>query len=66
MAGARELHYKLWPLHSTLFVETSPTPVKTALGMMGKISPEVRLPLAPMLANNRTKLEMALKDFGLL
>jgi 4-hydroxy-tetrahydrodipicolinate synthase len=27
--AARELHYKLWPLHSTLFIETSPTPVKT-------------------------------------
>ena len=66
VAAARELHYRLWPLHSTLFIETSPTPVKTALGMMGKISPEVRLPLAPMLPHNRTKLEMALKDFGLL
>jgi 4-hydroxy-tetrahydrodipicolinate synthase len=66
VATARELHYKLWPLHSTLFIETSPTPVKTALGMMGQISPEVRLPLAPMLPPNRTKLEMALKDFGLL
>jgi 4-hydroxy-tetrahydrodipicolinate synthase len=66
IAGARELHYRLWPLHSTLFIETSPTPVKTALGMMGKISPEVRLPLAAMLPHNRTKLEMALKDFGLL
>jgi dihydrodipicolinate synthase/N-acetylneuraminate lyase len=66
VAAARELHYRLWPLHSTLFIETSPTPVKTALGMMGKISPEVRLPLAPMLPHNRAKLEMALKDFGLL
>jgi 4-hydroxy-tetrahydrodipicolinate synthase len=66
VAAARALHYQLWPLHSTLFIETSPTPVKTALGMMGKISPEVRLPLAPMLPHNRTKLEMALKDFGLL
>jgi hypothetical protein len=33
---------------------------------MGKISPEVRLPLAPMLPHNRTKLEMVLKDCGLL
>lgn len=66
VVAARELHYKLWPLHSTLFIETSPTPVKTALGMMGKISPEVRLPLAPMLPHNRTKLEMVLKDWGLL
>jgi 4-hydroxy-tetrahydrodipicolinate synthase len=66
VAAARDLHYQLWPLHSTLFIETSPTPVKTALSMMGKISPDVRLPLAPMLPNNRSKLEMALKDFGLL
>jgi len=66
IAVARERHYQLLGLHSTLFIETSPTPVKTALGMMGKISPEVRLPLAPMLPHNRTKLEMALKDFGLL
>jgi 4-hydroxy-tetrahydrodipicolinate synthase len=66
VTAARALHYKLWPLHSTLFIETSPTPVKTALGMMGKINPEVRLPLAPMLPHNRTKLEMVLKDFGLL
>jgi 4-hydroxy-tetrahydrodipicolinate synthase len=65
-AAARERHYHLWPLHSTLFIETSPTPVKTALGMMGKISPDVRLPLAPMLPHNRTKLEMVLKDFGML
>lgn len=66
IAAARELHYKLWPLHSALFIETSPTPVKTALWMLGKISPEVRLPLAPMLPQNRAKLEQALKDFGLL
>jgi len=66
IAAARELHYKLWPLHSALFLETSPTPVKTALGMLGKISPEVRLPLAAMLPHNRAKLEQTLKDFGLL
>jgi 4-hydroxy-tetrahydrodipicolinate synthase len=66
LAAARELHYTLWPLHSALFLETSPTPVKTALGMMGKISPEVRLPLAAMLPHTRGKLEQALKDFGLL
>jgi 4-hydroxy-tetrahydrodipicolinate synthase len=66
LAAARALHYQLWPLHSTLFIETSPTPVKTALGLMGKISPEVRLPLAPMLPHNRAKLEMVLKDVGLL
>ncbi|RKY34460.1 MAG: 4-hydroxy-tetrahydrodipicolinate synthase, partial [Candidatus Omnitrophota bacterium] len=46
--GARELHLHLYPLIKAMFLETNPIPVKTAMGMMGLISPELRLPLAPM------------------
>ncbi len=63
---ARRLHYKLSPLFAALFYETNPIPVKEALGMMGKIDPEVRLPLCPMTSDNRDKLTRALKDAGLL
>ncbi len=63
---ARQLHYKLSPLFAALFFETNPIPVKEALGMMGKIDPEVRLPLCPMASDNRDKLTRALKDAGLL
>ena len=45
---AQDLHYRLLPLNDAIFLEINPVPVKTILGMMGKISPEVRLPLAPV------------------
>jgi len=63
---AKALHYKLYPLFTALFCETNPIPVKEALGMMGKIEPELRLPLCPMSAENRDKLAGAMKDYGLL
>lgn len=64
---ARDLYYRLLPLCHALFIETSPTPVKTALAMMEKIeSEEVRLPLAPMSAANREKLRRGLEKYGLL
>src|SRR6476646_10694297 len=48
IADARRIHFKLSPLFAALFFETNPIPVKEALGMMGKIDPELRLPLCPM------------------
>lgn len=63
---ARRIHYKLSPLFAALFYETNPIPVKEALGMMGKIDPELRLPLCPMLPDTRERLTRVLKDMGLL
>jgi len=63
---ARELHLKLFPLSQSMFYETNPIPVKTALAMMGKIREEFRLPLCAMTDANRKKLEAALKSYGLL
>jgi 4-hydroxy-tetrahydrodipicolinate synthase len=63
---AKALHYKLYPLFTALFYETNPIPVKEALGMMGKIQPELRLPLCPMSVENRENLAGALKDYGLI
>jgi len=63
---AKALHYKLYPLFTALFCETNPIPVKEALGMMGKIEPELRLPLCPMSAENRDKLAGSMKAYGLL
>jgi 4-hydroxy-tetrahydrodipicolinate synthase len=63
---ARRLHFKLSPLFAALFYETNPIPVKEALGMMGKIDPELRLPLCPMAQDNREKLARVLKDAGLI
>jgi 4-hydroxy-tetrahydrodipicolinate synthase len=63
---ARELFYKLLPLSKAVFFETNPIPVKTSLGLMGKISEEMRLPLVPMSSSNRERLKKALKDYGLI
>jgi 4-hydroxy-tetrahydrodipicolinate synthase len=63
---ARRIHFKLSPLFAALFYETNPIPVKEALGMMGKIDPELRLPLCPMAQDTREKLACVLKDAGLI
>ncbi len=63
---ARRIHFKLSPLFAALFFETNPIPVKEALGMMGKIDPELRLPLCPMAQDTREKLVRVLKDAGLI
>ncbi|MDD5174617.1 MAG: 4-hydroxy-tetrahydrodipicolinate synthase [Candidatus Omnitrophica bacterium] len=61
-----ELHYKMLNLIKAMFVETNPIPVKTAMGLMKMIDPEIRLPMCEMLPENREKLVKALKDYGLI
>lgn len=63
---AQDLHYYLMPLNDAMFIEINPVPAKTALGMMGKISPEVRLPLAPLAPVNEAKLRAVLASYGLV
>ena len=53
-------------LMNSLFIEVNPVPVKTACGMMGLCSEEMRLPLCEMEDSNRAKLEAVLKDYGIL
>ena len=64
--ASREIYYRLLPLIKAMFIETNPIPVKTAMGMMGKISPELRLPLCPMLPENEKRLKKALKEYKLI
>jgi 4-hydroxy-tetrahydrodipicolinate synthase len=64
--SGRALQLKLIPLIRSLFIETNPIPVKTALSLMGKCSGELRLPLTPMAEGNLKKLNQAMADFGLL
>jgi 4-hydroxy-tetrahydrodipicolinate synthase len=63
---ARRLHFKLSPLFTALFYETNPIPVKEALGLMGRIDPELRLPLCPMGQDTREKLIGVLKEAALI
>lgn len=63
---AQDLHYHLMPLNDAVFIEINPVPVKTALGMMKRISPEVRPPLAPLSEENTKKLRAVLDRYGLV
>ena len=45
---ARDLNFKLLGLHTKLFVEANPIPVKWAVAQMGLIGMSVRLPLTPL------------------
>src|SRR6266704_2915951 len=45
---ARELNFKLLGLHTKLFVEANPIPVKWAVAQMGLIGMGIRLPLTPL------------------
>ncbi len=63
---ARKIHFGLEPLNASMFIETNPIPVKTALAMMGKIKEEFRLPLCPMADANKEKLAKVLKGLKLI
>jgi len=62
---ALELQDKLMPLHDALFVESNPGPVKYAAEKLGLCSGETRLPLAPLAASSKAKVDAALAKVGL-
>jgi len=63
---ARDVFYRLLPLLDALFSETNPIPVKAALALRGVIREELRLPLVRLGDANRARLQLAMKEFGLL
>jgi len=64
--NARDIHYQLLELNNAMFLETNPIPVKTALGLMKKISPELRMPLSPMSQSNLEKLKKVMEKYTLI
>jgi 4-hydroxy-tetrahydrodipicolinate synthase len=63
---AREIHYGVHPLVDLLFVETNPSPCKTALAMKGMMGEEVRLPLVPSSTATRELIRKTLTEADLL
>ncbi|WP_420768699.1 2,4-dihydroxyhept-2-ene-1,7-dioic acid aldolase [Parageobacillus thermoglucosidasius] len=63
---AQNLHFELMELNDILFIETNPGPVKAALGMMGKITPKLRLPLDLPSEEVQEKIRQALVKYNLL
>jgi len=70
IAGDRELATRLndllMPLHTNLFVEANPIPVKWALTVMGLIPSGIRLPLTPLSAPMHDIVRKALTESGVI
>ena len=64
-AKALEIHLKYYPLFKDLFIEPNPVPAKFALARLGKMSPDVRLPLCEMAHANVQRLTETLSRLGL-
>ena len=56
----------LQPLHSSMFIESNPSPVKYAASLLGMCNPDVRLPLVQVKEETKKKISQALKDAKLL
>lgn len=66
IARAIEINNRVLSLHSKLFVEPNPVPVKWALTEMGKMPSGLRLPLAPLSAQYHDTVRAALRESGVL
>jgi 4-hydroxy-tetrahydrodipicolinate synthase len=65
-ARAREIHFRLLPLMRALFIETNPIPVKMACSMLGKCSPEMRMPLLQLSGGATERLRSVMKELRLI
>ncbi len=63
---ALKLHDKLMPLHTNLFIEANPSPVKYALSLLGKIDETLRLPMVPVSEPTRVAVRSAMVHAGLI
>jgi 4-hydroxy-tetrahydrodipicolinate synthase len=65
-AKALQLQDRLMPLHTSLFIETNPSPVKYALARLGFMSDDVRLPLLTVSDATKATVDAALRHAGLI
>jgi 4-hydroxy-tetrahydrodipicolinate synthase len=64
---ALEINDRLFPLHTALFTDASPGPVKYALSrVFGRVSAELRLPITPPSESARRAVDAALEAAGLV
>jgi 4-hydroxy-tetrahydrodipicolinate synthase len=65
-ASALKVQDRLMPLHTNLFLETNPTPVKYAASLLGLMEDTVRLPLVPASEGARQAVRSAMVHAGLI
>jgi len=64
LAKAQRSQSRFVNLVKAMFCETNPMPVKHALYRMGRISPELRLPLVPISQSGAIRVEAAMREYG--
>lgn len=64
--SARAIQEKMMPLHTQLFVEANPIPVKWAMYEMGLMDKGIRLPLTVLSEACQPVVRQALQDSGIL
>jgi 4-hydroxy-tetrahydrodipicolinate synthase len=62
----QKINDRLMPLHENLFVETNPAPVKYAASLLGKCTPECRLPMVELREASKEKVQTAMRSAGIL
>ncbi len=62
---AEKINAELMPLHTKLFVEANPIPVKWVLHEMGRIPSGIRLPLVPLNSRFHEDLHKAMQSAGI-
>ena len=62
---ARAINNQLLPLHTAMFVESNPIPVKWAVQQLGLIQAGIRLPLTPLSAQFHQQVKAAMQQAGL-
>ncbi len=62
----QSLNDRLTELHSALFAESSPGPVKFAASLLGLCADELRLPLVPIKDATRQRVRDAMREAGLV
>lgn len=66
LADAQAIHGKYYPLFSSfLKLDTNPVPIKTALGLVGHCSPDLRLPMVPMTEAKVAELRATIEELGI-
>ncbi|MEE2654740.1 MAG: 4-hydroxy-tetrahydrodipicolinate synthase [Pseudomonadota bacterium] len=66
ISGAQSLNERLMPLHTNLFCESNPGPVKYGASLLGKCAADTRLPLGPVSDDSKKVVEDAMRSAGIL
>ena len=63
---SEKLNKILQPVHTAMFIESNPSPVKYAASLLGMCDPDVRLPLVQVKEETKKKISEALKVANIL